>query len=75
MDLTLNDLELAINYWRRLRPSTGEERALSTEVNRLADVYALMIFEHARARALDSLDPETRALIDAWRRAADTSAR
>ena len=33
MNLTLSELEQAINYWRRMRPSQGEERALSTEVN------------------------------------------
>ncbi|RYE71107.1 MAG: DUF3717 domain-containing protein, partial [Oxalobacteraceae bacterium] len=30
-DITLSDLEQAINYWRGLRPSRGEERALSPE--------------------------------------------
>ncbi len=44
MDITLTELEEAINYWRSLRPSAGEERALSPEVNALATVYALMIF-------------------------------
>ena len=34
-DITLSDLEQAINYWRGLRPSRGEERALSPEVNQL----------------------------------------
>ena len=60
MDLTLNELEQAINYWRRMRPSTGEEHALSAEVNALADVYALMIFERARTRPLSSLGDEAR---------------
>ncbi len=67
MDLTLNELEQAINYWRRLRPSTGDERALSTEVNVLANVYALMIFGRERTRPMMSVDPEAQALIEAWR--------
>ncbi len=75
MDLTLNELEQAINYWRRLRPSTGDERALSAEVNVLANVYALMIFERARSRSLEGLDPAARGLIDAWRSAGDTGMR
>lgn len=74
MDLTLNELEQAINYWRRMRPATGEERALSPEVNVLADVYALMIFQRAPARPLDTLAPEARALVDAWRKAAEDNA-
>ncbi len=68
MDLTLNELEQAINYWRRQRPSTGDECALSTEVNVLANIYALMIFGRERSRPMVSLDPTAQALIDAWRR-------
>ncbi len=69
MNLTLSELEQAINYWRRMRPSQGEERALSAEVNALADVYALMIFHRAATFPLDDLAPAARELIEAWRRA------
>lgn len=68
MDITLPELEQAINYWRSLRPSTGEEHALSPEVNALATVYALMIFHQIRVVQLDTLDDTVRKLIDAWRR-------
>lgn len=74
MNLTLSELEQAINYWRRMRPSQGEERALSPEVNALADVYALMIFHHAASLGLDQLPAGARALIDAWRRAREGNA-
>lgn len=74
MDLTLTELESAINYWRRMRPSVGEERALSPEVNALADTYALMIFDRVRARPLSSLDEEARSLIEAWRAGAEGNA-
>jgi hypothetical protein len=67
MDITLNELEDAINYWRSLRPSQGEERALSPEVNTLATVYATMIHTHQRAMSLDSLNASSRQLIDGWR--------
>ena len=67
MEITLTELEQAINYWRALRPARGEERALSTEVDRLATVYALMIFRHASSLPLASLDAASRQLIDAWR--------
>lgn len=69
MNLTLSELEQAINYWRRMRPSQGEERTLSAEVNALADVYALMIFHRAATLSLDDLAPSARELIEAWRRA------
>lgn len=74
MDLTLNELEQAINYWRRVRPATGEERALSPEVNVLADVYALMIFRRVQTCPLDTLAPDALALVDAWRKAATDNA-
>ncbi|HVL76147.1 MAG TPA: DUF3717 domain-containing protein [Noviherbaspirillum sp.] len=67
MELTLADLEDAINYWRALRPSTGEERALSPEVNALATLYALMIYEQTRSVPLSGLDPVQAQLIEAWR--------
>ena len=66
MEITLSDLEQAINHWRHRRPSTGEERALSPEVNILAKVYALMIFHQQKSIRLDSIEPAARQLIDAW---------
>jgi len=68
MEITLAELEQAINHWRKLRPSTGEERALSPEVDMLATVYALMIFNHSRSLPLDTLDAPTRQLIERFRR-------
>ncbi len=67
MDISLPELEQAINYWRALRPSSGEERALSAEVNLLASVYALMIFNRSASLPLDQFDPAARQLVDVWR--------
>ena len=67
MDITLNELEDAINYWRSLRPSRGEERALSPEVDTLATVYAMMIYSHQRAMSLEQLNASSRQLIEGWR--------
>jgi hypothetical protein len=66
-DLPLAELEQAINYWRNLRPSRGEERSLSPEVNRLAEVYALMIYERLQSLPLARIGADTLALIEAWR--------
>ena len=66
-DITLSDLEQAINYWRGLRPSRGDERALSPEVNQLAEVYALMIYERLRSVPKARVDGSALGLIDAWR--------
>lgn len=65
--ISLTELEEAINYWRVQRPATGEECALSPEVNALADVYAVMIIEHLHSIAVDAVGKETRQLLDAWR--------
>lgn len=67
MDITLNELEEAINYWRSLRPSQGEERALSPEVNTLATVYATMIYTHQRVMPVGNLNASSRQLIEGWR--------
>lgn len=67
MDITLTELEEAINFWRAERPSAGEERALSPEVNELATVYALMIFNRAKTMPLDAVGQASRQLIEAWR--------
>jgi hypothetical protein len=72
MDITLPELEQAINYWRALRPSTGEERTLSPEVNRLATVYAKMIFNQAKAVPLDMLDQAAQQLLESWRKASSS---
>ncbi len=74
MDVTITELEEAINYWRRLRPSLGEERALSPEVNALADAYALMIFDRARVLSMSSLSEAALGLIKAWRSSVEGNA-
>lgn len=73
MDITLSELEQAINYWRMQRPASGEERALSPEVDALAKWYALMIFHRANIMPADALDPVAMQLIEAWRNRAEAS--
>jgi hypothetical protein len=68
MDITLTDLEQAINYWRGLCPSTGEERALSPQVNALANVYALMIFHRRKSLPLEAVDQDAAKLLEDWRK-------
>jgi hypothetical protein len=67
MQITLTELEDAINFWRNQRPSTGEERALSPEVNALANVYAMMIFQHLRSIDMATLDEAPAKLLASWR--------
>lgn len=68
MDITLPELEQAINYWRSLRPSVGEERALSPEVNTLATIYAMMIFNQTKVVSLDMVGQAAQQLLESWRK-------
>ena len=68
MELRMQTLEAAINYWRARQPARGNEYALSPPVSRLAGVYARMIHARQDSIAEDSLDPAILALIDAWRK-------
>ena len=67
MDIALVDIEGAINYWRQLRPSHGEERALAPEVNALAEIYALMIWERRATMPRERVPSHVLDLIEAWR--------
>lgn len=73
MEITLTELEEAINYWRLLRPSLGEESALSPEVNALASGYAMMIFNDRKSVSLEDMSPQARQLIESWRQQAKTA--
>ena len=69
MELSLQELEAAINFWRARRPARGNEYALSAEVNILARVYALMIFNHVASVETDRLDAGARQVLLSWRAA------
>lgn len=68
MDITLPELEQAINYWRSLCPSVGEERALSPEVDTLATIYAMMIFNQTKVVPLDMVSQAAQQLLESWRK-------
>lgn len=67
MDLTVQELESAINFWRAQRPARGNEVALAPEVNLLARIYALMIYRRATTIDIDSLAPDVQQLLLRWR--------
>lgn len=68
MDMRIQTLEAAINYWRARQPARGNEYALSPPVSQLAGVYARMIYYRQDTIATDRLEPAINALLDAWRR-------
>jgi hypothetical protein len=63
MNLSLTELEAAINWWREQRPTQGNEHALSAEVSVLARVYALMIFYRKTSLDLASESVTVQSLI------------
>lgn len=60
--LTISEIEQAINFWCAREPA-GPEGALSARTRCLADVYGLMIYEHASSVDLSRLTPEQRDAI------------
>jgi hypothetical protein len=67
MDLSVQELEAAINYWRERAPARGSGYGLSPEVNLLAPIYALMIFRGAAFVDTTTLDPGAQQLLLTWR--------
>ena len=67
MQLSLQELEAAINWWRERQPARGNEHALSAEVKVLARVYALMIVGHVHDLDTGRLDAGARQLLQTWR--------
>lgn len=63
-DLTITELEAAINYWRTLSPAAGEALVLCPEASALSEPYALMIVQ--RQQAIDEMQLSGAAQA-AWR--------
>jgi hypothetical protein len=74
-EITLTELEDAINYWRMQRPSVGDECALSPEVNALATIYALMIFNRFKSLPVEQIDTVSLQLLQASRNGGNQAAK
>lgn len=44
-DISIHDLEAAINFWRARSPSSGDELKLCEEASALSKPYALLIVQ------------------------------
>lgn len=66
MELTLAELEEAINYWRARSPAQGDALVLAPQVKALAEVYALMIVHHMPRVQVPLLSPAARDALAAW---------
>jgi hypothetical protein len=64
-ELTLMQIEAAINYWRAQSPSAGEELRLCPQASALAQPYAMMIIARRASIAFAELGDNAN---DAWQR-------
>lgn len=64
--ITLPELESAINYWRQQSPSVGEELRLCKEASALAAPYALMILNRQHSIRVDELDERAKHAWESW---------
>jgi hypothetical protein len=62
-DITINELEAAINFWRARSPSHGDELTLCKEASALSKPYALMIVQRQNTVTPEGMDVAAR---DAW---------
>ncbi len=59
-DISIHELEAAINFWRARSPSSGDELRLCEEASALSKPYALLIVQRRDALELEALDPIAR---------------
>ena len=67
MELSLQEIEAVINFWRARCPVRDNAVLLSPEVNQLAAVYALMIFRRQSSLPVEQLDARLRTIVQTWR--------
>lgn len=67
INLTLTELEAAINFWRQRSPSVGEELRLCPEASSLATPYALMIIERRKELTVAELSERAQGALATWR--------
>ncbi len=67
-DLTVMEIEAAINYWRARSPSRGEDLTLCAQASALSLPYARMIFERRDHLDRAELTAAARDAFDAYRR-------
>lgn len=66
-EIALHELEAAINYWRSVSPSAGEELRLCPQASALSRPYALMIVTHRASVPLETLDEPARQAWEDYR--------
>ncbi|WP_144155972.1 DUF3717 domain-containing protein [Paraburkholderia sp. BCC1885] len=65
-DITIHELEAAINFWRARSPSSGDELVLCKEASALSKPYALMIVQRQTALSPEGLSATAREAWDSY---------
>jgi hypothetical protein len=55
-DISITELEAAINYWRARSPASGDELRLCAEASALSKPYALLILQRRAGLSTAELD-------------------
>jgi len=55
-EISIHELEAAINFWRARSPSSGDELVLCKEASALSKPYALMIVQRQQTLSPERLD-------------------
>jgi hypothetical protein len=65
-EISIHELEAAINFWRTRSPSSGDELVLCKEASALSKPYALMIVQRQNTLSPDRLDGTARQAWDSY---------
>ena len=65
-EISIQELEAAINFWRARSPASGDELVLCKEASALSKPYALMIVQRQTALPQEGLDEIARAAWDSY---------
>jgi len=65
-DISIHELEAAINFWRARSPSSGDELVLCKEASALSKPYALLIVQRRNTLSRDRLDANARQAWDSY---------
>jgi len=65
-EISIQELEAAINFWRARSLSSGDELVLCKEASALSKPYALLIVQRRNTLSRDRLDANARQAWDSY---------
>ncbi|WMY08207.1 DUF3717 domain-containing protein [Paraburkholderia phenoliruptrix] len=65
-EISIQELEAAINFWRARSPASGDELVLCKEASALSKPYALLIVQRRNTLSRDRLDADAQQAWDSY---------